>query len=125
MAANPELENAASGDLTRVGVPAPDPAGECTIPPLIRWRDDEFVTTVAAGGETRRRDGSGLIIPLKLLLRASRNANVWLRVGTPDWVGVEARGGGEMGGLDFKLEMLSVLLVDRLGAFGADECECE
>jgi hypothetical protein len=60
----------ASGDLTRVGVPAPDPAGECTIPPLIRCRDDELGTAFAAGGELSRRKGSGLITPLKLL-RAS------------------------------------------------------
>lgn len=86
------------------------------------------MTKFAAGGELSRRNGSGLITPLKAP-RASLNANVWLSVGTPDCVGVDARGGGESGGLDFRLETLSVRLDDRLldemGLGGEFEWELE
>jgi len=58
-----------SGDFTRVGVPVPEWAGECTIPPRILGR------MAVAGGELSLRKGSGLIIPLRLFL-ASRYEKV-------------------------------------------------
>jgi hypothetical protein len=93
------------------------------MPPRIRGRGD----AVAAGGELRRRNGSGLTILLMLLL-ASRYENVWLSEGTPDKVGVDDRGGGERDAVGFDdsltplllLEILSVRLAECANGLSAD-----